>query len=173
MVGFRTGSLGLIKFHSGVYRKGEIFILALTCGLESVYFGSVHVDSVSLEQGCPTSCTTSTRNLSKPLVQLLLWSPERMLCWEIHQQCCFLKLKKKKIKFTEVILKPGRIRVYLSKFYAPTVSLWSLKAAIANCGASSMWQQRLERNSWKKPDQAVELGMTGSFPQLSKFSGAE
>lgn len=33
------------------------------------------------------------------------------------------KIKKKKIKFTEVILKPGRIRVYLSKFYAPTVSL--------------------------------------------------
>lgn len=96
--------------------------MALTCGLESVYFGSVHVDPVSLEKGCPTSCTTSTRNLSKPLnAAAALVSREDVLLRNSSAVLLFKIIKK--IKFTEVTLKPGRISVYLSKFYAPTVLL--------------------------------------------------
>lgn len=80
VTGFHTGSLGLIKIQSDFYKKGEIFVLALSCGWDCACFGSDCVGSVSLEQGCPTSYTTNTRNLSKPLMQLLIWSPERMLC---------------------------------------------------------------------------------------------
>lgn len=62
-----------------------------------VHFGSGHVGSVSLEQGCPASSTTSTRNLSKSGAAAALVSREDALLRN-PSAVLVLKIKFKKLK---------------------------------------------------------------------------